>query len=167
MGERYADNIPIEMPILGLISPRKATFVVEYCKDFNPRRAAEAASRSVEWAHKMLNDDEVVQQAIINVVNARHEDATVTSEWLLQEAVDNHRIARQQGNLSASNTALMLIARHKLVDALASAQLNVNLNVDEEVKRRLIEGRKRARILDVKAVEVKDDEPAVGKISFL
>jgi len=61
---------------------------------------------------------------------------------VLMEAVDNHMIARQQGNISASNTALGLCAKHKMVDAFAAEKIEVNS--DKDIMERLQRGRKRA-----------------------
>ena len=61
------------------------------------------------------------------------------------EVVDNHMLARQAGNLPASNTALNLIAKHTMVDAIASDKMNLNIHGDKDVMERLQRGRERAR----------------------
>jgi len=132
--------------VFGKVSAIKGAFVTEYTKDFNHRRAAETLGRSSEWALRMLNDDDEVRHCIECVMLDRANDSKINAEWVLHEAVDNHRIARQCGNLTASNKALDIIAKHKMIDAMASAQINVNVAVDDQVRQRLADGRKRAAI---------------------
>jgi len=67
------------------------------------------------------------------------------------EAVDNHLIARQQGNISASNTSLGIVAKHTFVDAFAAEKVEVSS--DKEVMERLMRGRNR-----LKEEEKPDDE---------
>ena len=56
------------------------------------------------------------------------------AEWLLKEMRDNHYLARQAGELSASNAALKMIAGHTLVDANATTKVEV-IGEDELVRR--------------------------------
>lgn len=122
---------------------QRITFVVEYLKDYNPRRAAEAAQYAdPSYGYTLLNDDELVKKALSLVVSRRLQESDIDAEWLLYEAVDNHMLARQAGNLSASNSALQLIGKIALVDAFASDKIEVIGN--EEVVARLARGRKRA-----------------------
>jgi len=136
----------IDFPVLGTLSARRAIFVVELCRDFAVRRAAECVGRSAEWGYSLMNNDEQVQAAILGIVKERQKSSDIDADWLLKEAVANHFIARQMGNVGASNAALLLIARLKQVDALASDKLNVNLDVDKEVIKRLNSGRTRAAL---------------------
>jgi len=114
----------IEYPIIGRLPLRKAIFVVEYVRDFSARRAAEACGRQPDWGYDQLKDDEIVE-AIQRVVIDRQKNSDIDAEWLLRQAVDNHYIARQHGNLAASNAALNLIAKHRVVDALASEKRDI------------------------------------------
>ena len=61
--------------------------------------------------------------------------------WLLMELVDNHVIAKQMGNMAASNTALGLIAKHKMVDAFAAEEIVVTTT--KEIVERIARGRER------------------------
>lgn len=122
------------------LSPKHANFVIEYVKDFMPRRAAVAAGFAPETGSKLLKRDDIA--AVIDNVMAQRLAATdIDAEWHLMEAVDNHLIARQSGNISASNTALTLIGKHKLVDSFAAEK--VDIYSDNEVMERLTRGRKR------------------------
>ena len=55
--------------------------------------------------------------------------------------LDNHRLARQKGNISASNNALNIIAKLASVDAFAAEK--VQIEGSEEVAARLQRARKR------------------------
>jgi hypothetical protein len=124
------------------LSAKQAAFVVEYMKDFAPRRAAEASGYSADSGYSLVNNEKV-RQTIDVVLQQRMEESAIDAEWLLYELVDNHRIARQQGNLGASNTALGLIAKHKTVDAFATEKLKVS--TDSDVAERLAAARIRVK----------------------
>jgi len=122
------------------LKPEYANFVIEYTKDFSARRAAEASGYAPDYGHQLLKVPEV-ESAVQRVLNCRLEASHIDAEWVLMEAVDNHMIARQMGNISASNTSLNLVAKHVFVDAFAAEK--VEINSDKEVMERLMRGRKR------------------------
>lgn len=124
------------------LKPKYVNFVIEYCKDFSARRAAEASGFSPDSGYSILERDDV-KAAIHHVLTQRLEASHIDAEWVLMEAVDNHLIARQQGNISASNTSLNLVAKHIFVDAFAAEKVDVNSS--DEVMQRLMRGRKRAK----------------------
>lgn len=128
---------------LNSLSRRHAIFVVEYVKDFSARRAAEASGYAPDSGYELLKS-EGIAGAIEDIITDRCEDIGIDAEWLLYELVDNHRIARQQGNISASNTALNTIMRHVSVDAEARKRIEMDVNTDQEVLDRLKRGRSRA-----------------------
>jgi phage terminase small subunit len=138
------------------LKPQEANFVIEYCKDFSPRRAAEASGWSPDYGHT-LKEKPHIAAAIERVLATRLEASHIDAEWVLMEAVDNHMIARQRGNVSASNTALNLVAKHVFVDAFAAEKVEVNS--DKEVMDRLMRGRKRRE--EKQAADNKED------VSFL
>ena len=144
MAKRFKDG-----DLIGL-TPEQALFVIEFCKDCNARRAAVASGHHPDSGYK-LRDLPVIAAAIQVVLMQRLESSHIDAEWVLMEAVDNHVIARQAGNITASNTALTLIAKHTLVDAMATDKLNLNLNGDKEVVERLQRARQRLN-------QVEDDE---------
>ena len=123
------------------LSPKKANFVIELVKDWAPRRAAEASGYKPDYGYT-LQQDFLVIAAVDKIIAARLEASHIDAEWVLMEAVDNHMIARQQGNISASNTSLNLVAKHVFVDAFAAEK--VNITDDKEIMERLMRGRKRA-----------------------
>ena len=124
------------------LKSQHASFVIEYVKDFAPRRAAEAAGYQPDYGSQLLMKD-YIKVAIEHILAQRLEASHIDAEWVLMEAVDNHLIARQQGNISASNTSLNLVAKHVFVDAFAAEKVEVNS--DKEVIDRLLRGRKRMK----------------------
>jgi len=140
------------------INAKQVQFAIEYTKDFDARRAATAAGYSPDSGYD-IRDKDTVKLAVDQILLHRLNDSTIDAQWVLMEAVDNHIIARQTGNLPASNAALNLIAKHTTVDAMASDKMNINVQGDAEVMARLIRGRSRSIGADT------DDEPT-DEVSF-
>lgn len=129
------------------LSPAHTQFVVEYTKDFAARRAAEASGFAPDYGYRLLEHEDI-KQAITAVLKRRQEKSDLDAEWLMWEAVDNHMIARQQGNITASNTALALLAKHKMIDAMATQNIQLDVTTDREKVERLQRGRKRVNQLN-------------------
>ena len=127
------------------LEPKHALFVIEYVKDCATRRAAEAAGYSSDYGYKLLEIPEI-SAAIDKIFQDRLEANMIDTDWLLYEMVDNHRIARQQGNITASNTALNMVGKHKRVDAFAADKIKVS--TDADVMDRLVAARKRLNQAD-------------------
>lgn len=122
------------------LSARHAVFVVEYMKDFAVQRAAEAAGFGRDSGSSILRRDDV-SAVIEGLLIERLEHNMIDADWLLYEMIDNHMIARQMGNITASNTALSLVAKHKRVDAFAADKIKVS--TDADVVDRLTTARRR------------------------
>ena len=127
------------------LKPTEVNFVIEYLKDHSARRAAEASGYAPDTGYTLLKKDHI-KAVIDRVLCERLEAAHIDAEWVLMEAVDNHMIARQTGNISASNTALNMLMKHKIVDAFAAEKVEVTS--DKEVMERLLRGRKRNKVDD-------------------
>lgn len=140
------------------LKPAYAAFVVEYVKDFNARRAAEAVGYQPEYGYDLLKKFEIAA-CISEIQQKRLEASHIDAEWVLMEAVDNHQLARQDGNLGASNSALNLIAKHVFVDAFAAEKVEVNS--DKEIMERLQRGRRR------KHGHAEEDNSTGDDISFM
>lgn len=123
------------------LPPQRAAYIIEYLKDFNSVRAADAVGIHPSTASDWRNEPKI-QEVMSQMLARRLENSDITAEWALMEAVDNHRIARQEGKLSASNTALRLVMQHAAVDAFAAEK--VFIAADEAIKERLLRGRARA-----------------------
>ena len=137
---------------------KQACFVVEYSKDFAPRRAGEVAGYSPDEAQELLRD-KAISTAISNIVQSRALKEVAGADWLLGEMMDNHMIARQMGNIQASNTILNSIGRHKRVDAFAADKIKVS--TDSDVRDRL----RAARVRNKEAGKKEPGED--GFISFM
>lgn len=124
----------------GTLSPKEMGFVIEYCRDHNATRAALAAGYAPDYGYKLRNLPHIAE-AVDRVLQYRLDDTHLDAQWLLYELVDNHTIARQGGDIKASNTALGLIAKHVSIDAFAAAK--IELNSDREFMERLSRGRMR------------------------
>ena len=122
------------------LSPEHAMFVVEYSKDFNARRAAKAAGFAADTGVQLRERDDI-KTALAYIIGERQKDANIDAEWVMYEAVDNHMIARQNGNINASNTALNLIAKLATGDAVAAEKIVVQ--GDKEIVERLMRARDR------------------------
>ncbi len=136
-------------------------FAEEYVKDFKARRAAKVSGYSPDDGHRLLDLQEV-KYRVQAKIHRKLQPGEVTPEWLLSQLVDNHFLARQEGKISASNTALDRIAKHNFVDAYAAAKVEVT--TDKDLMDALHRGRQRVaeQHRSVDAVEsVKED------ISFL
>lgn len=112
-----------------------------YMSTFKVTLAAERIGISPEDGYNILKKEQV-QAAIDLAFVSIYEEAQIDAEWVLAELVENHRIARQSGNLSASTRSLELIAKHSAVDAFSPER--VELAGDKERIARLLRGRKRA-----------------------
>ena len=137
------------------LPPKKACFVVEYIKDFAPRRAAEASGYSADYGYRLLEEPEV-SAAIEYIIQQRLEVNMIDADWLLNEMVDNHMIARQQGNITASNTALNMVGKHKRIDAFAADKIKVS--TDADVMDRLVAARKRINAPAEAPAEAQEDD---------
>jgi hypothetical protein len=133
-----------------ILTPQEATFVIEYCKDYALRRAAEASGVDPDTASEFKRRTGVTR-AIDHLIGQRWSNSNIDAEWLLLELADNHLIARQQGNINASNAALALIAKHASVDAFAATKIEVA--GDKEIVERLQRSRER-----LQAPVINDDE---------
>lgn len=125
---------------LPMLSREYANFVIEYCKDTDARRAAVASGLPADNGYKIRDDPEVAM-AIQRVLQSHVSPTDITPEWLLQEFYYNHLIARQRGNIAASNQCLNLIAKHASVDAYAAEK--VKMSTDQDVIDKLMRERDR------------------------
>lgn len=131
----------VPFPIDGM-DIKHAMFVIEYLKTFKASVAAESLGYTPDHGYTLLKRPDV-ELAINLSLRKRYEDAQIDASWLLSELVDNHYLARQMGNLQASNAALNTIAKHAAVDAFAAEKFE--FAGDEDKVARLLRGRKRAR----------------------
>ena len=136
------DRMTMKDPRMRRLGPKLACFVIEYIKDYAPRRAAEASGYPADKGYELMQDPMVVD-TVIALVQERMEEAGIDATWLLYELADNHRIARQQGNINASNTALKTLMQHVSIDAMAKQRVEVDDVSARELVERLQRGRQR------------------------
>lgn len=126
---------------LNKLTDEQISFVLEYCKDLNLRRAAIAAGFEPDNAYELLVD-ETVGAAVQSVLQAQRRPQGLDKNWLLAALYENHLLARQTGNINASNAALKMMAQHVNIDAFASAKLDITKS-DQDKVAALMRARKR------------------------
>lgn len=130
---------------LTTFSPRplnqtQEVFLSVYLATFNAQLAAMRAGITVEEAYDLLKDSSF--RAAMDAQYAKvFGTPKIDANWVLRELVENHFIARQTGNLAASNAALNLIAKHALVDAFSAVKIEAV--GDREKIDRILAARKR------------------------
>ena len=107
------------VPAFTGLSQQEILFTVELLKDMNPIRAGQACGIDPDEALRLSNR-KAIRDRCQALLAERLEEAQIDADWLLYELRDNHTIARQQGNLTASNKALETIGKLTPVDAFAS-----------------------------------------------
>lgn len=142
MNIEKTNKINAQLAKFNKLPVKRRNFIIEYCKDFSARRAAEASGFAADTGYSLLKEHEV-EAAIDEILESRLESSDIDAEWALMQAVDNALIAKQQGNISASNTALGLVMKHTMVDAMASDKINVNIHANEQLLSKLQRGRLR------------------------
>lgn len=126
----------LQIDINGIVvDEEEATFVVEYLKDLDPVRAARVIGKHPDEGAKFLARPHV--RALINdVMKRRIDTAHINMDWLLEQLVENHYLAREDKNLGASNNALLTIGKLSTVDAFAADKLDVtNTDVADRLTR--------------------------------
>lgn len=129
----------VPFPIDGM-DHNHVLFVIEYLKTRKATQAAEAIGLNPDAGHELLKRADIAS-AISVALHHAYTEMKIDAAWVLQELVDNHYLARQMGNLPASNQALNTIAKHAQVDAFAAEK--IELAGDEEIRARLARARKR------------------------
>lgn len=141
---RWSKYVTVNDIIGSNVSAEDLTFLWQYAMDNDARRAATAAGLDPDDGYKLVNKHRATIKLMSkNMLESQMNALEITPEWLLMELVDNHRLARQSNKLSASNTALGLIAKHQMVDAM-SAEKIISIT-DQDVVDRLVRGRARAK----------------------
>lgn len=103
------------------LTPLKARFVAEFAKDQNGTQAAIRAGASARsagvTASRWLKDASVVaaltkaNATALQSVQASQDEAIGTAEWIIRNAAETHREARENGQYGPAVTALGLIAK--------------------------------------------------------
>lgn len=140
------------------LSPQQARFLIEYLKDFNRVAASERANVSASALTDWFKEDHPFAIKLGEILERELDDSIVDAKFLLFELWDNHRLARQDGNLGASNAALTTIGKLAPVDAFSAEKVHVV--GDTELAERLNRGRQRLAKVD-------EPEPEEDDLNFL
>lgn len=103
------------------LTPKQAKFVAAYVAEPNATRAAIAAGYSEKTAYSIgaenLSKPEIVEAlaqagaTALQRVQASQDEAIGTAEWIIRNAAETHREARENGQYGPAVTALGLIAK--------------------------------------------------------
>lgn len=136
---------------------REAHFVLEYCKDLDIHRAAEACGLAPEEAFELRVMEPVMEQIKV-ILQSRLTVQDITPDWLMQELYNLHHVCLQKGRLSTSLQTLKTIGALGKVDAYAAEK--VELKTDRDIVDRLTRSRKRQLLQFSTDVKLDDDEPS-------
>lgn len=103
---------------------KKQIFITEYLRDMNASRAAVAAGYDSDEGFKLKADKEI-DDVVCELIQHEIISSIPNSEWVKHQLVENHKIARQMGNMPASNKALELLGKHADIDAFAAQKVQV------------------------------------------
>ncbi len=123
------------------LTHKECCYCIEYCKDFDVGRAAQASGFSAADGMELLSQSRI--SSVINrILSERMYSSEVDAAWVREQLVNNHYLALQKDNINASNTALVNIAKLAEVDAFAATK--IEMSSDEQVRERLQRARQRA-----------------------
>jgi phage terminase small subunit len=104
-----------EVKRMAELTAKQQRFVDEYCVDLNATQAAIRAGYTKETSHVQgprLLGNVRVREAIEKKQRRLEVKTELTAEWVLKEFAENHKLAREVGELPASNKALEMIGKH-------------------------------------------------------
>jgi phage terminase small subunit len=99
------------------LTDKQMKFVDEYMVDMNATQAyLRAGYKCTEEAARVSASKLLTNPNIVAEITTRQEKlqekTELTAEWVLNELADNHRLAKQMGDMAPSNKALELIGKH-------------------------------------------------------
>lgn len=150
--------------ITGGLTEQQRIFVVEYCMDRNGKRASDMAGVSPSTGYRWLDECEHVRAAITNLSKHLATRGEHNADWLKEQFVENHYIARYEGNLGASNAALNSIGKLATVKAFDAEIVVVGA---EELVNRLNRGRQRVAQLRGTTDEDEPQDSGEEPLSFI
>ena len=120
---------------------KRVMFIIEYCKDYNARRAAKVVGFRPDQGYDLLAE-EAVDLKICEIARDRINEGLYDPDWVMFKYVDVYNISMQEGKLAVANAALTNIGKLAAVDAFAAEKvMAVN---DNAVLERLKRGRDRS-----------------------
>jgi hypothetical protein len=134
--------VRLKMEDLNGMTPQQTSFLIDYMSDHNIRRACEKLHISPSTGSGWLKEGPV-HEAMMAVLQRRHQHSDITAEWHLMEAVELYGISKQEGKLSTAAVTLRMIGQHAAVDSFAAEK--VQIDSADAVRERLERARKRNR----------------------
>ena len=117
------------------LTAKQEAFVREYLIDLNATQAAVRAGYSAKTAeqqgHQLLKKT-LVAAAIATVQAERAEKCSVDAQWVLREAMDTYKAARELDKLSDAVSALKLVGTHIDIQAFKERTANEHTGKDGE-----------------------------------
>lgn len=102
------------------MTPKQERFVQEYLVDLNATAAARRAGYSARTADRIgpeLLGKTCVAEAIATAKAQRAEETGYTARWVLEQAADVYRVAREADKLPEALKSLELVGKHVDVGA--------------------------------------------------
>lgn len=97
------------------LTPKQQRFVDEYLIDLNATQAALRAGYSEKTSYS-IGQENLNKPEIAKAIGSRQEKiqnkVEVTQEWIVQEFIENHKLAREAGEIPSSNKALENLGRY-------------------------------------------------------
>jgi phage terminase small subunit len=119
------------------LTDKQKKFADEYLIDMNATAAyLRAGYKCSEAAARSSASDLLTNPNISEYIESKQKKleikTEVTAEWVIKEFIENHKLARDIGELSASNKALESIGRHlgMFNDKMRVDANNNNMNTD-------------------------------------
>lgn len=119
------------------LTDKQKKFADEYLIDMNATAAyLRAGYKCSEAAARSSASDLLTNPNISEYIESKQKKleikTEVTAEWVLKEFIENHKMAREVGELAVSNKALESIGRHlgMFNDRMKVDANNVNMNTD-------------------------------------
>lgn len=99
------------------LTDKQVRFIDEYMIDMNAtaaygRAGYTAEGNSAEASASRLLRNAKIQQELNKRQKKMQEESGISVQWVLKEFVENHKMAREVGELAASNKALESIGKH-------------------------------------------------------
>ena len=97
------------------LTAKQELFVKEYLIDLNATQAAIRAGYKEDNAYATGAENlrkPQIAEAIQELKNKRSKKTTITAEWVVEQLKQNHKLAREVGEIAQSNRALELLGKH-------------------------------------------------------
>ena len=97
------------------MTPKQERFVQEYLVDLNATQAAKRAGYSADTAHVIGHENlskPEIADALAKAMAERAQETGITARWVLDQAADVYRAARDADKLSEALKALDLCGKH-------------------------------------------------------